>query len=75
MNLRIRRVGKLERHHGVGNLRDQFLGAGGGALHAVRGRSENGFGSQQSQNIPSFRRHRIGHGENATVAASGRHHS
>jgi hypothetical protein len=67
-------VVELARHPGaVTEAGQDFLRAGNGPFHPLGSFGQHHLGAQCAQHVPSFHRHRIGHGEDAAKAPGGGH--
>jgi hypothetical protein len=68
MDLRIRRVLELLRHHGAGDLPDEFLGPRHGALHALGPRGEHELGPEKGQHLAPLDGHGLRHDQDQPIA-------
>src|SRR5262249_48005891 len=75
MNVRVRRIFELLRHHRILGVLQDLVGFGEGAAYAFRGRRQHQLGAQYRQHLAPFDRHGLRHDENAAIAALSRHES
>ena len=70
---RVRRVRELLEDDAVRDLGVEFLGLGDGAAHALRAFGQDEFGTEDLEELASFKAHRLRHGQHQLQTPRGGH--